>query len=82
MSVLTIYDLFVNSALQGVRKPDPKIYLVTCDKLKVKPTECLFMDDTLENIETANKLGMQTIWWNKAEDKKGLLNKFVNGYGS
>jgi FMN phosphatase YigB (HAD superfamily) len=40
------------------------------------------MDDTLENIETANKLGMQTIWWNKAEDKKGLLNKFVNGYGS
>jgi len=75
------FDLFVNSALQGVRKPDPKIYLITCEKLKVKPIECLFMDDTLENIETAIKLGMQTIWWNKEENKKDLLNKFINGYG-
>lgn len=75
------FDLFINSALQGVRKPNPKIYLIACDSLKVKPIECLFMDDTLENIKTADKLGMQTIWWNKEEDKKDLLNKFVNGYG-
>ena len=76
------FDLFINSALQGVRKPDPKIYLITCNKLKVKPAECLFMDDTLENIETAIKLGMQTIWWNKEESKKDLLDKFINSYGT
>lgn len=75
------FDLFVNSAVQGIKKPDPKIYLIACDKLNVKPTECLFMDDTLENIETANKLGMQTIWWNKEKNKKDLLNEFINGYG-
>ena len=71
------FDIFVNSALQGVRKPDPKIYLITCTKLKVEPAECLFMDDTLENIETAIKLGMQTIWWNKEENKNALLNEFL-----
>lgn len=71
------FDTFVNSAIQGVKKPNPKIYLITCNKLKVEPNECLFMDDTLENIKTAKKLGMATIWWNKDENKKDLLNKFI-----
>lgn len=70
------FDIFINSAIVGIRKPNPKIYLLTCKKMKVKPEECLFMDDTLENIETAKKLGMQTIWWNKMQDKDVLLDEF------
>lgn len=70
------FDLFINSALQKVRKPDPEIYLITCKKLKVGPDECLFMDDSLENIDAANRLGMQTIWWNKDMSKETLLLQF------
>jgi len=69
----SIFDLFVNSARVRLRKPDPKIYLLTCEKLSVKPEECLFMDDSLENIESAKKLGIKTIWWNKEENKEKLL---------
>ena len=72
----SIFDLFINSAEEGIRKPDPKIYLLTCEKLSVKPEECLFMDDSLENIESAKKLRMKTIWWNKNEDKEKLLAEF------
>lgn len=69
----SIFDLYINSGEIGLRKPDPKIYLLTCDKLRVKLDECLFMDDSLENIDSAKKLGMKTIWWNRNENKEKLL---------
>lgn len=71
----SIFDFFVNSAAEGVKKPDPKIYLIVCKKLKVEPKECLFIDDSKENIKTAKKLKMKTIWWNK-NNKAESLRKF------
>jgi len=64
-----VFDLFINSAEEGIKKPDPKIFLLACERLEVKPEECLFMDDSLENIESAKKLGMETMWWNREEGK-------------
>jgi putative hydrolase of the HAD superfamily len=72
------FDLFINSAEEKIKKPDPKIFLLACGRLGVKPEECLFMDDSLENIESAQKLGMKTIWWNKDTDKDLLLQDFLN----
>lgn len=40
------FDLFVSSAKEGIKKPDPEIYLLVAQKLGVKPSECLFMDDS------------------------------------
>lgn len=72
----SIFDAFVNSATEGVKKPDPEIFLITCKKLKARPKECLFMDDSLENIEAAKALGMETIWWNKEEGRERCLEIF------
>jgi putative hydrolase of the HAD superfamily len=72
------FDLFINSAEEKIKKPDPKIFLLACGRLGVKPEECLFMDDSLENIESAQKLGMKTIWWNKDTDKNLSLQDFLN----
>jgi epoxide hydrolase-like predicted phosphatase len=77
----SIFDLYINSAIEGAKKPDPRIFLLTCERLNVKPKECLFMDDNLENIESAKKLGMETIWWNKETNKNLLLGKFIQQYG-
>lgn len=71
------FNIFVNSAIEGVKKPDLKIYLLTCKRLGVKPEECLFMDDTFENIEAAGKLGMETLWWDKEKEKRILLKEFM-----
>ena len=71
-----IFNLFINSAQEKIRKPDPRIFMLTCARLNVLPKECLFMDDDPKNIKTAEKLGMQTIWWNKEENKSDLLKKF------
>ena len=72
-----IFDVFVNSAKEKVRKPNPKIYLITCKKLNVKPKNCLFMDDTEKNIIAAKKLKMKTILWKKGK-KKEHLRKFIS----
>lgn len=63
----SIFDLFINSGVEGTKKPDPKIFLLACKKLDVNPESCLFMDDNEENITTAKSLGMKTIWWKPSE---------------
>ena len=73
----SLFDVFVNSAQEGVKKPDPKIYLLTCKKLGVNPSECIFMDDAFENIQTAQDLGMTTVWWSKEQGKEKSLSQFL-----
>jgi putative hydrolase of the HAD superfamily len=68
------FDLFVSSAIEGVRKPDAEIFLRTAKRLKVKPEECLFMDDSLDNIKGAAKVGMKTVWW---KDKELGMKEFL-----
>lgn len=41
-----------------VIKPDPAIYKLLIEKYQLKPEECVFVDDLLENVEAARKLGM------------------------
>lgn len=68
------FDLYVNSAIEGVKKPDPKIYLLTAKRLEVTADECLYMDDQIENVTAAEKLGMKGIWW---KDKEAGMRKFL-----
>jgi epoxide hydrolase-like predicted phosphatase len=69
----SIFDEFIASAKIGIKKSDPRIYLLTCKKLKVKPENCLFLDDLKENIAAAKKLKMKTLW---CKSKKSFLNYF------
>ena len=56
-----LFDVVVDSSRVGLRKPDPAIYRLTCDRLGVQPEECLFVDDLDCNVEAARALGMATI---------------------
>ncbi|MEI6887088.1 MAG: HAD-IA family hydrolase [bacterium] len=71
------FDIFVNSTEVGIRKPDPKIYLLSANKLGVLPSECIYIDDVIENVKVASSLGMISIYWNsklpKVENLKRLL---------
>ena len=42
-------------------KPDPKLYQVLLDRYNLKASESLFIDDNLNNIEAARKMGFHTI---------------------
>jgi putative hydrolase of the HAD superfamily len=55
------FDAFVESSVVGLRKPDPRIYLFACERLRVAPTETVFLDDIGGNLKAARELGMTTI---------------------
>jgi epoxide hydrolase-like predicted phosphatase len=59
------FDVFVESARVGMRKPDPRIYQLTCEQLGVTPEQAVFLDDIGQNLKAARALGMATI---KVED--------------
>lgn len=56
-----IFDVVVESAVEGLRKPDPAIYELVCDRLAVEPAACVFLDDLGVNLKPARAMGMTTI---------------------
>ncbi|MET0294412.1 MAG: HAD-IA family hydrolase [Phenylobacterium sp.] len=59
--VIGLFDALIESSKAGVRKPDPKIYLMMCDLLGVKPQACVYLDDLGINCKPAAQLGMRAI---------------------
>jgi putative hydrolase of the HAD superfamily len=55
------FDAFVESRAVGMRKPDPRIYQLVCEKLGVTPPQAAFLDDIGTNLKSARALGMHTI---------------------
>jgi len=55
------FDVFVESAVEGLRKPDPRIYALVCERLGVPPARAAFLDDIGRNLKPARALGMATI---------------------
>lgn len=56
-------DLVIASAEEGVSKPDPKIFKLALEKADCKPENAVMVGDRIDNdIESANKIGMKTIW--------------------
>ncbi len=55
----------VNSAKIGVRKPHAKFYDIALKKLKVKPSEIVFIDDRPRNVAGARKAGIKAFCYNK-----------------
>jgi epoxide hydrolase-like predicted phosphatase len=55
------FDVFVESSVVGLRKPDPRIYHLVCERLEVAPAEAVFLDDIGSNLKAARALGMTTL---------------------
>ena len=58
---LDIFDVRVLSGHEGVRKPQPEIYLRAAARLQVEPSQCMFVDDFPSNVEGARAAGMTGI---------------------
>ncbi len=55
------FRLVVISAEEEISKPDPAIYLRTCERLGLPPSDCLFVDDRQTNVEGARAAGLRAI---------------------
>jgi putative hydrolase of the HAD superfamily len=66
------FDVFIESRVVGLRKPDPKIYELACRELRVPPGRTAFLDDIGSNLKPARALGMATI---KVDDPRQALTE-------
>lgn len=69
------FDSIVVSSKVGLRKPDRKIYMLMAKKLKVKPSECVFFDDSINNVIAGKKAGMTAFHFKTVEGCKQDLKK-------
>jgi putative hydrolase of the HAD superfamily len=56
-----VFELVVDSAFVGMRKPEPAIYALTLERLGLPGGACAFVDDLEVNVAAARKAGMQGI---------------------
>jgi putative hydrolase of the HAD superfamily len=59
--IMALFDVIVESSKAGIRKPDPRIYQIACEKLGVAPAACVYLDDLGVNCKPAAELGMRAI---------------------
>ncbi len=62
-----IFELVVDSAFVGMRKPEPEIYELTLERLGAVAEECLFVDDMDLNCDAAVDLGMRAVHFRSNE---------------
>ncbi len=71
------FDVFVESSVIGLRKPDPRIYQHTCEAIGVEPEEAIFLDDIGRNLKAARALGMTTIKVDDPDEALGALGELI-----
>lgn len=74
-----IFDLVVDSAFVGVRKPDPRIYTLTLERLGVPAEQALFIDDIDINCDAARALGMLAIHFRDTEQAQSEIEAALRG---
>lgn len=83
LRVLGISDLFeAVISIESVRfrpKPDAYGFLRLCRAHHLRPRRCIMVEDSLENLRTAKRLGMKTVWVSQAERAPGYVDVRIPG---
>jgi 2-haloacid dehalogenase len=71
---LSWFDVVVVSGDRKMAKPDPRVFQLLLAEASLEPQSCVFIDDNLENIAAAGKLGFRTIHF---QDPDALRDELV-----
>jgi epoxide hydrolase-like predicted phosphatase len=62
-----IFEVIVDSAFVGCRKPEGRIYELALERIGIPAEACIFVDDLQVNCEAAEKAGMKTVHFRENE---------------
>ena len=79
-----IFEVVVDSAFVGMRKPEPEIYELTLERLGggVEAADCVFVDDVEPNCAAAAALGMRAVLFRDAEQAIAAVEAALAGDGA
>jgi epoxide hydrolase-like predicted phosphatase len=66
--ICDLFDSIFCSGDEGLTKPDPAAFQMILQRLDVKPEESIFIDDTIDHVLVAQRLGLRGILFTTAED--------------
>lgn len=72
-----IFEMVIDSAFVGCRKPEARIYELTLERLGLPAEACVLVDDLLPNIEGAREIGMQAVHFRDNEQAIAELRAVV-----
>ena len=67
------FDGIVLSGMEGVIKPDPRIFRILCERYRVVPESAIFVDDVAANAQAASALGIHGIHFRSADQLRREL---------
>ena len=76
--VYDIFDEVYASNLMGISKPDPDFYRHILNREGIKPENTIFVDDTEENIISAQKIGINSILFTDSKSLRIQIKTFNN----
>jgi len=83
LRLLGISDLFeAVFSIESARfrpKPDAYGFLRLCRAHHLRPRRCIMVEDSLQNLHTAKRLGMKTVWVSQAERAPGYVDVRISG---
>jgi putative hydrolase of the HAD superfamily len=74
-----IFELVIDSAFVGMRKPEPEIYELAVARLGVPADECLFIDDREDNCAGARAVGMRVVVYRHVEQAVAEIRGALDG---
>jgi putative hydrolase of the HAD superfamily len=72
-----VFELVVDSAFVGTRKPEPEIYAIVLERLGLSAERCAFIDDVEVNVDGARAVGMHGIWYRDTRQAIGELETLL-----
>jgi putative hydrolase of the HAD superfamily len=72
-----LFELVVDSAFEGTRKPEPEIYALTLARLGLPGEACAFVDDLEVNVVAARAAGMHAIHFRTSDQVIAELEALV-----
>lgn len=73
-----IFEVVVDSAFVGMRKPDPEIYELCVARLGLRAEECMFVDDREDNCEGAVAVGVTAVRYRDVEQAVGEIRAVLD----
>lgn len=77
-----LFDRVIDSSAVGLRKPDPRIFRLALEAALVTPAEAIFVDDTLEHVLAAERMGIRSIHFTDERESATIAQIRTLVYGS
>ena len=77
LEYIDLFDEIATSHQHAMVKPNPDFYKLIAQKLDVRPSDCIYVDDNQQHCDGAKAIGMKSILYKGVEALKPELSRIL-----